>query len=116
MTDYRVLAIEIETSGGPNHPHVSAIHLADGRRVPAVRAMTNLKYGVEGYDAGTGDDDRAPLRTVGPCSGCGRSYLRADDPTTGRDRLLRLPVRRTEPDQLRSVEVGLGDYRRLRYQ
>jgi hypothetical protein len=115
MTDYRVLAIEIETSGGPNDPHVSAMHLADGRRVPALRAMTNLKYGVERYDAGTGDDDGAPVRTVGPCSGCGRSYLRADDPTTGRDRLLRLPVRFNPPDQLRSVSIGLGDDRRLRY-
>jgi hypothetical protein len=116
MTDYRVLAIEIETSGGPNHPHVSAIHLADGRRVPALRAMTNLKYGVEGYDAGTGNDDGAPVRTVGPCSGCGQRYLRADDPTTGRDRLLRLPVRFTAPDQLGSVAIGLADDRRLRYQ
>ena len=114
MTDYRVTAIEIETSGGPNHPHVSAIHLADGRRVPALRAMTNLKYGVEGYDAGPGDDG-APLRTVGPCSGCGQQYLRADDPTTGRDRLLHLPVRFSEPEQLRSVAVELGAYRRLRY-
>lgn len=116
MTDYRVLAIEIETSGGPNDSHVSAIHLADGRRVPALRAMTNLKYGVEGYDAGAGDHDEAPVRTVGPCSGCGRSYLRADDPTTGRDRLLRLPVRFIEPDQLRSVDVGLSQHRRLGYQ
>jgi hypothetical protein len=115
MTDYRVTAIEIETSGGPNHPHVSAIHLADGRRLPALRAMTNLKYGVEGYDAGTGEDN-APLRTVGPCSGCGRQYLRADDPITGRDRLLRLPVRFAEPDQPRSDAVGLGAYPRLRYQ
>jgi hypothetical protein len=115
MTDYRVIAVEIETSGGPNHPHVSAIHLADGRRLPALRAMTNLKYRVEGYDAGSGDD-RAPLRTVGPCSGCGQRYLRADDPTTGRDRLLRLPARFAEPDQLRSVPVGLGANRRLRYQ
>jgi hypothetical protein len=116
MTDYRVIAIEIETSGGPNHPHVSAIHLGDGRRVPALRAMTNLKYGVEGYDAGSSHDDEAPLRTVGPCSACGRSYLRAEDPATGRDRLLRLPVRSSQPDQLRSVAVGLGDDRRLRYQ
>jgi hypothetical protein len=116
MTVYRVIAIEIETSGGPNHPHVSAIHLADGRRVPALRAMTNLKYGVEGYDAGSGDADEAPVRAVGPCSGCGQRYLRADDPATGRDRLLRLPVRFSEPDQLRSVAVGLGEYRRLRYQ
>ena len=116
MTDYRVLAIEIETSGGPNHPHVSAIHLADGRRVPAPRAMTNLKYGVEGYGAGIGDDDAAPLRTVGPCSGCGRRYLRADDPSSGRDRLLRLPVRVSEPDPLGSQAVGLGAHRRLRYE
>lgn len=116
MTDYRVLAIEIETSGGPNHPHVSALHHADGRRVPALRAMTNLKYGVEGYDAGSGNSDEAPLRTVGPCAGCGLRYLRADDPTTGRDRLLRLPIRFSGPDQLRSLEVRLGDYERLRYQ
>jgi hypothetical protein len=115
MTAYRVLAIEIETSGGPNHPHVSALHLADGRRVPALRAMTNVKYGVEGYYAGQDDDEGVPLRTVGPCSACGQHYLRADDPTTGRDRLLRLPVR-AEPDQLRSLTVGLGEYRRLRYQ
>ena len=116
MTGHRVLAIEIETAGGPNHPHVSALHLADGRRIPARRAITNLKYGVEGYDAGSGDTDEAPLRTVGPCAGCGLRYLRADDPTTGRDRLLRLPVRLTEVDQLRSLELGLGVYDRLRYQ
>jgi len=91
MAEYRVVGVEIE--GGSDRggdPHVSFLCLEDGRRVPKLRAISNLRYGVEGYyteSAGV----RAHLRAVGPCSRCGEPYLRADEGATVPDNLLNLP-------------------------
>jgi hypothetical protein len=91
MAEYRVVGVEIE--GGSERggdPHVTFLCLADDRRVPTPRAISNLRYGVERYYteiAGV----RAHLRVVGPCSRCGEAYLRADEGATLPDNLLSLP-------------------------
>lgn len=92
MAEYRVIGVEIE--GGSERagdPHVTFLCLADDRRVPAARAISNLRYGVERYYVETAGV-RAHLRVVGPCSRCGESYLRADEAATLPDRLLSLPA------------------------
>src|SRR4026209_1689453 len=50
MAEYRVVGVEIE--GGSERggdPHVTFLCLEDGRRVPRLRAISNLRYGVERY-------------------------------------------------------------------
>jgi hypothetical protein len=89
MTEYRVIGVEVQDSR-PKDPHPAVLCLEDGRRVPKVRAMSNIRYGVEAYfaeDAGA----RVHLRVVDPCSRCGEPYLRADRDATIRDRLMNLP-------------------------
>jgi hypothetical protein len=92
MAEYRVVGVEIE--GGSERggdPHVTFLCLEDGRRVSNLRAISNLRYGVEDYyteAAGV----RAHLRAVGPCSRCGEAYLRADEGATLPDSLLSLPA------------------------
>lgn len=91
MAEHRVVAIELWTPGRTDDPHPAALQLADGRQVSAPRAITNLRYGVEGYYVEDADGKRVVVRTVGPCPRCGLSYLRADDGATTSDRLMRLP-------------------------
>lgn len=89
MAEYRVIGVEIE-DGRSNDPHVAVLCLEDGRRVPKLRAMSNIRYGVEAYfaeDVGA----RVRLRVVDPCSRCGEPYLRADGDATMRDRLMNVP-------------------------
>jgi hypothetical protein len=90
MAEYRVTAVEVE-HGRPNDPHVAVLCLEDGRRIPKLRAMSNIRYGVEAYFAGEAEA-RARLRVVEPCSRCGEAYLRADGDATTRDRLMNLPA------------------------
>ncbi|HKA66822.1 MAG TPA: hypothetical protein VKG03_02825 [Solirubrobacterales bacterium] len=91
MAEHRVVGVEIE--GGSERvgdPHVTFLCLEDRRRLPTVRAISNLRYGVESYYteiAGV----RAHLRVVGPCSRCGEAYLRADEGATLPDSLLSVP-------------------------
>jgi hypothetical protein len=89
MAEYRVIGVEVRDSRRSD-PHVAVLCLEDGRRVPKLRAMSNIRYGVEAYfaeDAGA----RLRLRVVDPCSRCGEAYLRADGDATMRDRLMNLP-------------------------
>jgi hypothetical protein len=89
--DHRVVAVEIETgTARPPDPHVAAICLEDGRRIPKARAMTNLRYGVEAYYTEVGGV-RAHVRVVDPCSRCGEPFLRADERATLPDALMSLP-------------------------
>lgn len=91
MGDHRVVAVEIETdTARPPDPHVAAICLEDGRRIPKARAMTNLRYGVEAYYTEVGGV-RAHVRVVDPCSRCGEPFLRADENATLPDSLMSLP-------------------------
>jgi hypothetical protein len=92
MAEYRVVGVEIE--GGSERggdPHVAVLCLEDGRRVPKLRAISNLRYGVETYYAESAGV-RAHLRLVGSCSRCGEAYLRADEGATLADSLLSLPA------------------------
>jgi len=92
MAEYRVIGVEIEGASDPGgDPHVTVLCLADGRRVPKLRAISNLRYGVETYYAESAGV-RARLRVVGPCSRCGEAYLRADEGATLPDSLLSLPA------------------------
>jgi hypothetical protein len=91
MGDHRVVAVEIEQGTTyPPDPHVAAICLEDGRRIPRVRAITNLRYGVERYFTEV-EGVRAHLRVVDPCSRCGEAFLRADEGATLPDQLPSLP-------------------------
>lgn len=91
MNQNRVTGIERgDGSGDPRDPHVVVLCLEDGRRVPNLRAISNIKYGVEAYHT-TVDGRVARVRVVGPCSRCGLDYLRAEDEITLRDTLLGLP-------------------------
>ena len=85
------LVIGIERDGGPADPHVTSLCLEDGRRIPNLRAISNIRYGVEQYVTDA-NGRTARVRVVGPCSMCGVDYLRADDEATLRDTLLGLPV------------------------
>ena len=107
MAEYRVIGVEIdEGSQRPADPHVVTLCLEDGRRVPKLRAISNIRYGVEAYfteRAGV----RARLRVVEPCSRCGEAYLRADEAPTQRDSLMTLPPcppRPAEPAKPRRQE------------
>jgi hypothetical protein len=100
MAEHRVIGVEIdESSQRPPDPHVTTICLQDGRRIPRLRAISNIRYGVEAYfteRAGI----RARVRVVEPCSRCGEAYLRADEGATQPDSLVSLPPcppRATEP-------------------
>jgi hypothetical protein len=99
MAEHQVIGVEI---GDPSRrladPHVTMLCLQDGRRIPKARAISNIRYGVEGYfteRAGM----RARVRVVEPCSRCGEAYLRADEGATQPDSLVSLP-----PCPPRSVE------------
>jgi hypothetical protein len=89
MAEHRVTGVEVEDSR-PSDPHVAVLCLEDGRRVPKLRAMSNIRYGVEAYVAEQAGV-RVRLRVVEPCSRCGEPYLRADADATTRDRLMNLP-------------------------
>jgi hypothetical protein len=91
MADHRVIGVERDPgSGYPRDPHVRLLCLEDGQRIPRLRAITNIKYGVASYHTDMAGV-RARVRVVGPCSRCGEDYLRADDEATLRDTLLTLP-------------------------
>jgi hypothetical protein len=91
IEDHRVVAVQIEDgTSHPPDPHVAAICLEDGRRIPKARAMTNLRYGVERYYTEV-QGVRAHLRVVDPCSRCGKPFLRADEAATLPDQLMGLP-------------------------
>jgi hypothetical protein len=91
MAEYRVVGVDRETrTGNPRDPHVHLLCLEDGRRIPVLRAISNLKYGVETYYTEVAGS-RAKVRAVGPCSNCGDDYLRADDERSLKDTLLALP-------------------------
>jgi hypothetical protein len=88
---HRVIRVEQGSDPGSHRdPHVVTLCLEDGRRIPNLRAISNLKYGVEGYYTEAADR-RARLRVVGPCSRCGLDYLRAEDEVSLKDTLLGLP-------------------------
>lgn len=88
--EHRVIGIELDAGTGPADPHAAVLCLEDGRRIPKVRAITNLRYGVEAYFTERGGV-RSRLRVVDPCSRCGEAYLRADEGATQADTLLSLP-------------------------
>jgi hypothetical protein len=91
MAEYRVIAVEVEEgSSRPADPHVVTLCLEDGRRIPRLRAISNLRYGVEAYFTER-VGQRARLRVVEPCSRCGEAYLRADEGATLPDSLMSLP-------------------------
>jgi hypothetical protein len=91
MLHHRVIGVEQGPgSGNPRDPHVVALCLEDGRRIPSLRAISNIKYGVEGYHTEVAGRV-ARVRVVSPCSRCGLDYLRAEDEVTLRDTLLSLP-------------------------
>jgi hypothetical protein len=91
MGDHRVVAAAVEQgTAHPPDPHVAAICLEDGRRIPKARAITNLRYGVERYFTEVAGV-RAHLRVVDPCSRCGEAFLRADEAATLPDQLMGLP-------------------------
>jgi len=91
MLQHRVIGIERdEGSGDPRDPHVAVLCLEDGRRIPGLRAISNIRYGVEAYHTEV-DGRIAKVRVVGPCSSCGMDYLRAEDEMTFKDTLLTLP-------------------------
>jgi len=91
MAEHRVVAVDIEQgTSSPLDPHVALLCLEDGRRIPRARAITNLRYGVEGYYTER-DGARSRLRVVDPCSRCGEAYLRADEGATQADTLLSMP-------------------------
>ena len=102
MAEFRVVRVEIE--GGSERvgdPHVSFLCLEDGWRVPTLRAISNLRYGVERYYT-EAVGVRAHLRVVGPCSRCGDAYLRADEGATLPDSLFSLPA--CPPPRLRGLK------------
>ena len=111
MAEFRVVAIEVgDGSASVPDPHVTAICLEDGRRIPRRRAVTNLQYGVEAYYTEI-DGARARLRVVDPCSRCGEAYLRADEGATLPDKLLSLPPcppRAAEPAKPRREGAARG--------
>ena len=89
--EHRVVGIEVdEGTGSVPDPHAALLCLEDGRRIPKIRAITNLRYGVEAYFTER-DGVRSRLRVVDPCSRCGEAYLRADEGATQADTLLSLP-------------------------
>lgn len=92
MADHRVVAIEVATPGPRDDPHPASLQLADGRQVSAPRAITNLRNGVEAYYVEDPAGRQIAVRMAGPCPRCGLSYLRADDPASPQDQLLRLPA------------------------
>ena len=91
MLQTRVIGVELEGgSGDPRDSHAAVLCLEDGRRIPGLRAISNIKYGVEAYF--TEIEGRiAKVRAVGPCSQCGLDYLRAEDEVTLKDTLMGLP-------------------------
>ncbi len=91
MLEHRVIGVEPELgSGDARDPHVAVLCLDDGRRMPNLRAISNIKYGIEAYYT-EAVGRRARVRVVGPCDRCGLDYLRADDVQAHRDTLLTLP-------------------------
>ncbi|HEX8025496.1 MAG TPA: hypothetical protein VF484_04750 [Candidatus Limnocylindrales bacterium] len=91
MAEHRVIAVDLAPgTSWPLDPHVTVLCLEDGRRIPKARAITNIRYGVEGYFTER-DGVRSRLRVVDPCSRCGEAYLRADEGATLADSLLGLP-------------------------
>jgi hypothetical protein len=91
MAERRVIGVEIDDSSRrPADPHVVTICLEDGRRIPRLRAISNIRYGVEAYFTDRAGF-RVPVRVVDPCSRCGEAYLRADAGATQSDSLISLP-------------------------
>ena len=111
MATYQVVGVEIESGQSPrSDPHVVVLCLADGRRVPRLRAISNIHYGVEAYYT-EADGMRARIRVVDPCSRCGEAYLRADEDATQPDVLMSLPPcppRAAEPAKPRREGAARG--------
>ena len=89
MAEHRVIGVEV-AGGQAADPHPYLLCLEDGRRVPRLRAISNIRYGIEAYYTEL-DGRRARLRVVDPCSRCGEAYLRADEGATQPDDLRSLP-------------------------
>ena len=91
MARHLVVATEKETwSLGGMHRHVTALGLADGRRVPRPQAILNLELGLATYLVDVAGQP-AELEIVPRCARCGTAHLRTKRDADGREILLELP-------------------------
>jgi uncharacterized protein DUF3892 len=91
MAAFRVRRTDKETATvGGIHRHIATLCLEDGRSVPKLQAIANIRMGLESYYT-FADSLRADVEVVDRCYLCASEYLKTNRDTTTRNNLLWLP-------------------------